>query len=134
MLARAVIASTRRGALRAATARRRALMHAVPPTTSAGVERLPTEDLFVRPLESPRGDPEVELLVKEEMQTRAEKAAAEEICPERLDRAHRSLDAALAEWRDELADELDVMVAKGALPPLTEAQKAALVDWNVRSE
>lgn len=97
-----------------------------------GRERIPTDDLFVRA--GATVDPEVELLVKAEMRSNAEKAEAEAVCPEKLQAAHAQLDAAMTDWREELTDQLDAMVSAGALPALTPEAKAALVDWNLESE
>ena len=51
-----------------------------------------------------------------------------------LERARTAHDRAMEDFRTELLAEVDEMVVRGALPRLSSAQKALLVDWNLRSE
>ena len=56
------------------------------------------------------------------------------VSAEALERAHTAHDRAMEDFRTELLAEVDEMVVRGALPRLSSAQKALLVDWNLRSE
>ena len=56
------------------------------------------------------------------------------VSAEALERARRAHDRAMEDCRTELLAEVDEMVVRGALPRLSSAQKALLVDWNLRSE
>ena len=56
------------------------------------------------------------------------------VSAEALERARTAHDRAMEDFRTELLAEVDEMVVRGALPRLSSAQKALLVDWNLRSE
>ena len=56
------------------------------------------------------------------------------VSAEALERARTAHDRAMEDFRIELLAEVDEMVVRGALPRLSSAQKALLVDWNLRSE
>ena len=56
------------------------------------------------------------------------------VSAEALERARTAHDRAMEDFRTELLAEVDEMVVRGALPRLSTAQKALLVDWNLRSE
>ena len=56
------------------------------------------------------------------------------VSAEALERARTAHDRAMEACRTELRAEVDEMVVRGALPRLSSAQKALLVDWNLRSE
>ena len=61
-------------------------------------------------------------------------APAPPVSAEALERARTAHDRAMEDFRTELLAEVDEMVVRGALPRLSSAQKALLVDWNLRSE
>ena len=56
------------------------------------------------------------------------------VSAEALERARTAHDRAMEDFRTELLAEVDEMVVRGAMPRLSSAQKALLVDWNLRSE
>ena len=56
------------------------------------------------------------------------------VSAEALERARTAHDRAMEDFRTELLAEVDEMVVRGALPRLSSAQKALLVDWNLRRE
>ena len=56
------------------------------------------------------------------------------VSAEALERARTAHDRAMEDFRTELLAEVDEMVVRGALPRLSSAQKALLVDWNLSSE
>ena len=56
------------------------------------------------------------------------------VTPEAIARARATHEAATDDFKKTLRAEVDEMVVRGALPDLSDAQKALLVDWNLRSE
>ena len=64
----------------------------------------------------------------------ADAPKAAPVSAEALERARTAHDRAMEDFRTELLAEVDEMVVRGALPRLSSAQKALLVDWNLRSE